>query len=191
MTTIPLRQLGAEHLDRWVCVDGLTGVLHSVGHSRTGITSVDVRMATAGIRLGFGRPEIEHYTSDTKVELLAACEVCQEPIVGEEPVWGGADGDEPLHRHCVPDDNPDHALSIPTSEHTVTVPGYGDAAVAEVAGTWNWRCGRQGCGIGAVCILTVEQADRSARWHLEHEHDPLPAELDQAFRNHIIEETKQ
>lgn len=76
----------------------------------------------------------------------------------------------------VVDTNPDHALTVPTSEHTVTVPGYGEAVVAEVAGAWNWRCDRQGCGIGAVCILTVEQAESSARWHLEHEHDPLPAD---------------
>lgn len=102
-TTIPLRQLGAEHLNRWIRVDGLTGILHSVGHSRTGITSVDVRPASGGLRLGFGRPEVEHYTSDTKGELLHACEACENPIVDEEPTWGGPDNDEPLHPSCAED----------------------------------------------------------------------------------------
>jgi hypothetical protein len=73
-----------------------------------------------------------------------------------------------------PDADPDHAVSVPTSEHVVTVLGYGDAVLVEVAGAWNWYCCRDGCGIGAVCIPAAEQADRNARWHLEHEHDPLP-----------------
>lgn len=37
---------------------------------------------------------------DSVIHLLYSCELCDKPIVDEEPEWGGEDHDIPMHRRC-------------------------------------------------------------------------------------------
>lgn len=87
------------------------------------------------------------------------------------------------------DENPDHVLSVPTSQRTVGVDGYGTATVLEVAGAWNWGCNRTGCEVSAIALGSFNEADGDAVYHLRHEHEPLPAAVQQQLAD-ITEETR-
>jgi hypothetical protein len=82
---------------RWVRLpgneEGNVGRLTSVHHDR-GTTHILLELPDGGeVSTCIVGP-------DSVIHLLYGCEVCDDPIVDEEPHWIGEDGDQSVHREC-------------------------------------------------------------------------------------------
>lgn len=111
MNKIKLRELTASDLGRWVRIADQVGQLHTFAHTMTGVTTLGLRggKLSHGLALTRDRVDIEHWASESQIELLTVCESCESLILDEEPVHGGEDGDIALHPKCADDATGDQA----------------------------------------------------------------------------------